>query len=41
MYMIGQVAALRTATCTVAELHHEVSAGGTALLAAAGAVPAG
>ena len=32
MYMIGQVAALRDATCTLAELHEDVCAGGTALL---------
>lgn len=32
MYMIGQVAALRTATCRVADLHHTVSVDGTALL---------
>ena len=35
MYMIGQVAALRTGTCSVAELHEDVSIGGTALVAAA------
>lgn len=32
MYMIGQVAALRTSTCSIAELHHQVSADGQALL---------
>ncbi len=32
MYMIGQVAALRRSTFSVAELHDDVSAGGTALL---------
>ena len=32
MYMIGQVAALRRGTCSVEELHHDVSAGGAALL---------
>ena len=32
MYMIGQVAALRQATCRLADLHHAVSIGGTALL---------
>ncbi|MCA9673711.1 MAG: acyltransferase domain-containing protein, partial [Myxococcales bacterium] len=32
LYMIGQVAALRHATCTVAELHRDVSEGGTAAL---------
>jgi acyl transferase domain-containing protein/NAD(P)H-dependent flavin oxidoreductase YrpB (nitropropane dioxygenase family) len=32
MYMIGQVAALRKATCRVAELHRTVSIDGTALL---------
>ena len=35
MFMIGQVAALRTARCTIDELHRDVSEGGTALLAAA------
>jgi acyl transferase domain-containing protein/NAD(P)H-dependent flavin oxidoreductase YrpB (nitropropane dioxygenase family) len=34
MYMIGQVAALRSATCSIAELHHQVSGDGQALLAA-------
>ncbi|MBK9032322.1 MAG: SDR family NAD(P)-dependent oxidoreductase [Myxococcales bacterium] len=34
MYMIGQVAALRSSTCSIAELHDEVSAGGQALVAA-------
>jgi len=34
MYMIGQVAALRAATCSIAELHHQVSGDGQALLAA-------
>lgn len=33
MYMIGQVAALREKTCTIEELHSEVSAGGVELLA--------
>jgi hypothetical protein len=28
MYMIGQVAALRSATCSIAELHHQVSGDG-------------
>ncbi|HEV3215450.1 MAG TPA: beta-ketoacyl synthase N-terminal-like domain-containing protein [Vicinamibacterales bacterium] len=32
MYMIGQVAALRNATCSVADLHHAVSIDSTALL---------
>jgi len=32
MYMIGQVAALRNATCRVADLHEIVAIGGTALL---------
>jgi acyl transferase domain-containing protein len=32
MYMIGQVAALRRATCRVAELHHAVSVESTAIL---------
>jgi acyl transferase domain-containing protein/NAD(P)H-dependent flavin oxidoreductase YrpB (nitropropane dioxygenase family) len=32
MYMIGQVAALRNATCRVADLHSAVALGGTALL---------
>ena len=27
MYMLGQIAALRNATCPIAELHHEVSVG--------------
>jgi acyl transferase domain-containing protein/NAD(P)H-dependent flavin oxidoreductase YrpB (nitropropane dioxygenase family) len=34
MFMIGQVAALRSAPCTIAELHAEVSDGATAALAA-------
>jgi acyl transferase domain-containing protein/NAD(P)H-dependent flavin oxidoreductase YrpB (nitropropane dioxygenase family) len=34
MYMIGQVATLRDSTCSIAELHEDVSAGGTALVAA-------
>jgi acyl transferase domain-containing protein/NAD(P)H-dependent flavin oxidoreductase YrpB (nitropropane dioxygenase family)/NAD(P)-dependent dehydrogenase (short-subunit alcohol dehydrogenase family) len=29
MYMLGQVAALRDSTCTIAELHHEVSSKGS------------
>ncbi len=29
MYMIGQVAALRSHTCTIAELHHQVSVAGS------------
>jgi acyl transferase domain-containing protein/NAD(P)H-dependent flavin oxidoreductase YrpB (nitropropane dioxygenase family) len=33
MYMVGQVVALRDTVCTIAELHHAVSAGGSALLA--------
>jgi acyl transferase domain-containing protein/NAD(P)H-dependent flavin oxidoreductase YrpB (nitropropane dioxygenase family)/NADP-dependent 3-hydroxy acid dehydrogenase YdfG/acyl carrier protein len=37
MYMIGQVAALRRATCSVAELHHQVSVDGSELLAAVAA----
>ncbi len=37
MYMIGQVAALRRATCSMAELHRDVSEGGTAALAAVAA----
>src|SRR5262249_28396602 len=32
MYMIGQVAALRSATCRIADLHRSVSVDGTALL---------
>jgi acyl transferase domain-containing protein len=32
MYMIGQVAALRNATCRIADLHRTVSVDGTALL---------
>ena len=32
MYMVGQVAALRTSVSTLRELHEEVSAGGAALL---------
>ena len=32
MYMIGQVAALRDRTCTIAELHHAVSAESTRLI---------
>ncbi len=32
MYMIGQVAALRNRTCTIEELHSDVSAGGVELL---------
>ena len=35
MYMIGQVAALRRDVCTIAELHRDVSEGGTALVAPA------
>ena len=34
MYMIGQVAALRDKTCTLAELHHSIAAGSTQRLAA-------
>jgi acyl transferase domain-containing protein/NAD(P)H-dependent flavin oxidoreductase YrpB (nitropropane dioxygenase family) len=34
MFMIGQVAALRHATCSIAELHRQVSEDGTALLTA-------
>lgn len=34
MYMIGQVAALRRSVCTVSDLHDDVSAGSTAILAA-------
>lgn len=34
MFMIGQVAALRDARCTIAELHRDVSDGATASLAA-------
>jgi acyl transferase domain-containing protein/NAD(P)H-dependent flavin oxidoreductase YrpB (nitropropane dioxygenase family) len=37
MYMIGQVAALRQATCSIAELHVDVSAGGSTHLADAAA----
>ncbi|HEY4245014.1 MAG TPA: SDR family NAD(P)-dependent oxidoreductase [Kofleriaceae bacterium] len=37
MFMIGQVAALRTSTCTVLDLHREVSRNGNALLAQAAA----
>jgi acyl transferase domain-containing protein/NAD(P)H-dependent flavin oxidoreductase YrpB (nitropropane dioxygenase family)/NADP-dependent 3-hydroxy acid dehydrogenase YdfG len=33
MYMLGQVVALHDQTCTVAELHEDVSAGGSGLLA--------
>jgi acyl transferase domain-containing protein/NAD(P)H-dependent flavin oxidoreductase YrpB (nitropropane dioxygenase family)/NAD(P)-dependent dehydrogenase (short-subunit alcohol dehydrogenase family) len=33
MYMIGQVAALRNSTCTIAELHHDVSVTATERLA--------
>jgi len=33
MYMIGQVAAMRDATTTIAQLHQEVSEGGTACIA--------
>jgi acyl transferase domain-containing protein/NAD(P)H-dependent flavin oxidoreductase YrpB (nitropropane dioxygenase family)/NADP-dependent 3-hydroxy acid dehydrogenase YdfG len=40
MYMIGQVAALRRATCTVAELHADISAGARAHLDAARLEPA-
>ncbi|MEZ4323225.1 MAG: SDR family NAD(P)-dependent oxidoreductase [Myxococcota bacterium] len=36
MFMIGQVAALRSATTTIGALHHEVSAGASAFLAAPG-----
>ncbi|MGH3940756.1 MAG: SDR family oxidoreductase [Pseudonocardiaceae bacterium] len=32
MYMLGQVATLRSATLTLAELHHDVSVAGSALL---------
>jgi acyl transferase domain-containing protein/NAD(P)H-dependent flavin oxidoreductase YrpB (nitropropane dioxygenase family)/NAD(P)-dependent dehydrogenase (short-subunit alcohol dehydrogenase family) len=32
LYMIGQVALLRDAVCTIAELHHDVCAAGTELL---------
>ena len=35
MYMLGQVAHLRSATVTLAELHHDVSVTGSALLALA------
>ncbi len=38
MYMLGQVAALRDTTVTLAELHHDVSVGGSALLAAGGSL---
>ncbi len=43
MFMIGQVAALRRATCSVAALHDEISAGSTRVLAQAPTVgaPAG
>ena len=44
MYMIGQVAALRDRTCTIEELHSDVSAGGVELLgefAAAAKTPSG
>jgi acyl transferase domain-containing protein/NAD(P)H-dependent flavin oxidoreductase YrpB (nitropropane dioxygenase family)/NADP-dependent 3-hydroxy acid dehydrogenase YdfG len=34
MYMIGQVAALRDATCSIADLHDDVAVGGTARLVA-------
>jgi acyl transferase domain-containing protein/NAD(P)H-dependent flavin oxidoreductase YrpB (nitropropane dioxygenase family) len=34
MYMIGQVAALRDRACSIAELHHDVSAVGSELVAA-------
>lgn len=34
MYMIGQVATLRSQVCTTAQLHEDVSAGGSALIAA-------
>jgi acyl transferase domain-containing protein/NAD(P)H-dependent flavin oxidoreductase YrpB (nitropropane dioxygenase family) len=37
MYMIGQVAALRKETCTIAELHRQVSGDGTAWVTAAAA----
>jgi acyl transferase domain-containing protein/NAD(P)H-dependent flavin oxidoreductase YrpB (nitropropane dioxygenase family) len=33
MYMIGQVASMRTSTCTIKELHEEVSAKGSTLIA--------
>lgn len=33
LFMLGQVAALRRDTCRIAELHHDVSVGGSALLA--------
>lgn len=34
LYMIGQIAALRDRPCRIAELHHDVSVGGSELLAA-------
>ena len=37
MYMIGQVAALRRETCSVAELHEQICTDGTSLLEAAAA----
>ena len=41
MYMIGEVATLRSATTTVAQLHAEVTAGATAYLAQTGAASSG
>ncbi|MEW6298391.1 MAG: SDR family NAD(P)-dependent oxidoreductase [Thermodesulfobacteriota bacterium] len=35
MYMIGQVAALRQRTCTIADLHHDVAVGGSERLSEA------
>jgi len=39
MYMIGQAAALRNETCTIAALHHDVSVGGSRRLDAIGETP--